>query len=79
MAARYFCDICTKEVQDPTAQREFRTTVTLRKPPKDHTSDRQVGLKILRSIDGAWNAGHICNNCLGKALEQVLENLRGED
>ncbi|RNL61001.1 hypothetical protein EFK50_16570 [Nocardioides marmoriginsengisoli] len=78
MTTRFFCDICTREVEIPEKQPEFRTDVVLKNPPEDHTASRQVGIRILRAIDGAWNAGHICNRCLRKALTQVIDQLKGQ-
>lgn len=75
MTIRFFCDVCTEEVQEPAAQREFRTTVKVRPRVPGHTDTREVGVQLIRSIDGVWNAGHICNRCLRKALEQVIEEL----
>lgn len=76
MTVRFFCDVCTNEVEDPGSQREFRTIVTLADPPEGHTASRQVGVKIVRSIDGAWNAGHICNSCLRQAIKTVADRLK---
>lgn len=75
---RYFCDVCTNEVEDPEKQREFGTTVFLDPAPEDHTASRHVGIKIMRSIDGAWNAGHLCNSCLRASLKQVRQFLAPE-
>lgn len=76
MTARFFCDICIREVEQPKVQREFRTKVVLKNPPEGHTEAREVSIQIIRAIDGAWNAGHICNRCLRKALKQVRSGLK---
>ncbi len=72
---RYDCDICMHEVEAPAEEREFKTWV---KPdePREPTTERKVEIRLRRAIDGTWNAGHICDRCLGTALRQIGKDLK---
>lgn len=67
MSIKRFCDICGLEAGERSMQEEFQTKIHY---SNDDSSGMEiVGIKLTRSLNGAWNGGDICNNCLAKALE----------
>ena len=61
---KYFCDVCGKEVKG-----EKRNCVALRYKPKLGG----VGCEVMVQVDGVWNSGCICLECLLKVLQEGKE------
>lgn len=72
MSTRHYCDICDDEVESVELRRKFDTFLTVL------GNGSAVGIEISRSVDGAWNGGHICNECLANALTKVQHQLYDE-
>jgi hypothetical protein len=52
----YCCDICNAEIRSPSP------TLRIEYP--------RLVLEIRRSVDGTWNAGHVCTPCLLVAVDK---------
>lgn len=80
MTVRYYCDVCNGDVEDPDPQRQFFVDLRRTPTPADFFDKKQptierVGIRLLRSIDGIWNGGHICDTCLSRALATIVQLL----
>lgn len=51
---RYFCDICSEAIDKPEAQIEG--------------THGRLTLRVMRAIDGTWNAGQVCRDCIVNAV-----------
>jgi len=57
---KHFCDVCKKEVERNFVNQRFKQTSLIR--------GTRVGVEIIVGIDDVWNAGDICDACLGRFL-----------
>lgn len=51
---RWLCDICHAEIDKPETQIEG--------------THGRLQLRVLRALDGTWNAGHVCRDCIVNAV-----------
>lgn len=51
MSAKYFCDVCGEELKEREHTRVVRERLRLK-------------VKILHTLDGVANAGHVCHKCI---------------
>lgn len=75
---RFFCDLCGREANKPTSQPVFKAHVVPQPKPGASVVPNQVGVRIIRSVRGTWNGGVICNCCLAKSLQSVIDQLLKE-
>lgn len=64
MIKRY-CDVCGKEVDRSVSSDRFR--------PSDVVGGVRVDCEIMVSINGVWNAGDLCVDCLKAIVEKGQE------
>lgn len=55
MSARYYCDVCEKEL---ARFEHSRLKLKLGK----------VAVEVIHSLDGTCNAGHVCHACIAKVI-----------
>ena len=63
---KYFCDVCGDEI--PGGE----NVISSRIQESPVLNGRKVMFEIMAGIDGAWNGGHLCRNCLGRAIYMYL-------
>lgn len=62
---KYYCDICEKEI---TNKRELS---------RMEGEFERISYAVIIAIDGIWNGGHACHDCIRKAIaacEQEKDN-----
>ena len=62
---KHYCDGCGKLAS--------RNCVTERFTPKMKLNGKTVVLSVMVSIDGLWNAGDLCMDCIKKVFTQGKE------
>lgn len=56
MSVTYRCDVCNKTIANPETQPVFEKKQDAGKP--------KVQVRLQRSVDGRWNGGQVCDDCL---------------
>lgn len=73
---RYICDVCHKEKKDTVnVQPVFETSLIGKAIPGVVAIPEKVRIRIMRSVRGTWNGGVLCDKCLVKALQSVINQL----
>lgn len=55
MSVKYFCDVCHQEIKDPRTHIQVSYGILV--------------VELRRSVNGDWNDGHVCNECLLQAVK----------
>ena len=63
MGIKYFCDVCGNETERNYVSDRFT-------PELVHEKGSVITCKVMVAIDGTWNGGVICEQCLRNALTQ---------
>lgn len=58
---KMFCDVCGKEIERNFVIERLRIRL------------KDVELEIIAGVDGVWNGGQLCKDCLMKAIAEGKE------
>ena len=56
MSARYFCDVCEKEMPEGESNRL-------------KVKAGKINIEVMHALNGLWNGGHICHDCIRRAVK----------
>lgn len=63
---RFFCDICGKDITE--SGQATRMT----------GKQGRLQYEVIVAIDNVWNGGHVCWDCIYKAIEQTVKEKANE-